>query len=198
VANMSAGDRRRQFIEATVKVVSEEGVAKATTRRIAEVAEAPQASMHYAFENKEHLFQAVLEHQLRNGLAIASEDVQPGMGLRAGAKAITRRYAKWIQQDPHLQLASYELVLWAIRNPASEHLAARTYSSWVESTSQLLGKTVVPTDPKVNLDDLASLICAALDGHTMQWQSIGDNSFQRRTKMLLEVIDAWVLSKTEQ
>jgi len=195
---MPVSDRRRQFIEATVKVVGEEGVAKATTRRIAEVADAPAAGMHYAFENKEHLFRAVLEHQLGSGLAIASEVVKPGMGLRAGAEAITRRYANWVRQDPQLQLASYDLILWAIRTPASEHLAARSCRSWVGSTSQLLSETVVPTDPEVNLDDLAALICAAIDGHTLQWQTLGDNSFQPRIEMLVQVIDAWLVAQVDE
>ena len=49
MARISARERRQDFIEATIKVITEHGVANATTRRIAEAAGSPLASLHYVF-----------------------------------------------------------------------------------------------------------------------------------------------------
>ena len=42
-------ERRRQLIEAAVRVISREGTARATTRRIATEAGAPLASLHFLY-----------------------------------------------------------------------------------------------------------------------------------------------------
>ena len=61
MARISARERRQDFIEATIKVITEHGVANATTRRIAEAAGSPLASLHYVFHTKDELFCAVYE-----------------------------------------------------------------------------------------------------------------------------------------
>jgi AcrR family transcriptional regulator len=52
--------RRRQLIDAAMRVTSREGAAKATTRRIVAEAGASLATLHYSFEDKQELFEAVV------------------------------------------------------------------------------------------------------------------------------------------
>src|SRR5690349_13291355 len=59
MARIGAEERRQDFIEATIKVIAEHGVANATTRRIAAAADSPLASLHYVFHTKDELFCAV-------------------------------------------------------------------------------------------------------------------------------------------
>jgi AcrR family transcriptional regulator len=58
--------RRRQLIDATVEVIAAHGVDGATTRRIAETAGAPLASIHYTFGSKEELLAAAVEQLLED------------------------------------------------------------------------------------------------------------------------------------
>ena len=48
---MSAQARREQFVEAAISVMSKEGLDRATTRRIAEEAGAPNGAFNYAFRD---------------------------------------------------------------------------------------------------------------------------------------------------
>jgi AcrR family transcriptional regulator len=61
VARVPSDVRRQQFIDAAVKVIARDGVDGATTRRIAEEAKAPLATLHYCFQTKENLLWAVFE-----------------------------------------------------------------------------------------------------------------------------------------
>lgn len=58
------GDVRQTLIDAALAVVSEVGIAKTTTRRIAEAAGLPLGSLHYWFASKEELLDAVAAHLL--------------------------------------------------------------------------------------------------------------------------------------
>ncbi|MGW0819305.1 TetR/AcrR family transcriptional regulator [Streptomyces viridiviolaceus] len=74
MARIPADTRREQFIDAAVRVIARDGVVGATTRRIAEEANAPQTSLHYCFQAKENLLLAVFEH-LSESLRADSEAV---------------------------------------------------------------------------------------------------------------------------
>jgi AcrR family transcriptional regulator len=56
----SAGGRRAELVAAAARVVSRDGVAAATTRRIADEAGLPQGLVHYWFASKDELLQEVI------------------------------------------------------------------------------------------------------------------------------------------
>ena len=60
VPRVSAQNRREQLLEAAIRVMSKEGLDRATTRRIAEVAGTTQGVFHYAFQDKNELLTAVV------------------------------------------------------------------------------------------------------------------------------------------
>ncbi|MGI5467153.1 TetR family transcriptional regulator [Streptomyces sp. CA-132043] len=59
MAYVSADTRREQLVEAAVQVIAHEGADGATTRKIADGAQSPLASLHYCFQNRENLLLAV-------------------------------------------------------------------------------------------------------------------------------------------
>jgi AcrR family transcriptional regulator len=178
-SHLPAEYRRRQFIDAAIVVISREGMAKATTRRIAEVAELPVASLHYCFATKEDLLQAVYETAAAGGFAEVGLDVSPRVGLHQGIEDITRAFAKWIRRSRDVQLAMYELAIWSLRNPASSHLASRVYRRYVDGCAQLLREVCTEQDTDVDLDTLAHLLVSAMDGFTLQWLTLDDASGAR-------------------
>lgn len=62
MARIPAAERRADLVAAAVRVIAAHGVDGATTRRIAEAANAPLATLHYCFATKEALFAAVFEY----------------------------------------------------------------------------------------------------------------------------------------
>ena len=62
MARIPAAERRAELVAAAVRVIAAHGVDGATTRRIAEEANAPLATLHYCFSSKEVLFAAVFEY----------------------------------------------------------------------------------------------------------------------------------------
>ncbi len=145
--HQSVSYRRRQFVDAAIAVISREGVARATTRRIADVAQLPTASLHYCFATKEDLFHAVYEAITATGLAEVSGEVRQGVGLRQGLADITRSFAKWFQSSRDMQLATYELTMWRIStlptNPVTRRIRDEPLSpSGMKSVTRTFPLTV--------------------------------------------------------
>ena len=178
MAHVPVSDRRRQFIDAAIRVIAREGVARATTRRIAEDANAPASILHYCFSSKDELFQAVFDQGPLDGRAAGSRDVVPGMGLAAGVDAIVRGYLGWIVEDRELQQAQFELIFWAMRTPTAQHLPGRVYRDYANSVVQLLDMARRPEESDVDLNALARQIIALIDGHVLQSMSMGENDLK--------------------
>lgn len=177
---LSAEDRRQQFIEAALKVVNEEGIARATTRRIAEAAGASTASLHYCFETKDDLLQAAFEAGTQDALSYIKQASAPGSGLFVAFELIMRAYVRWVRNDPSILLAQLEMTLWSLRNPTSRHLAKRVYERSIDDVAQLLQAARTPEDdPTFDVNDLARLMVGAIDGQVLQWHALRDDAFER-------------------
>ena len=114
------GDVRQTLIDAALAVVSEVGITKTTTRRIAEAAGLPLGSLHYWFASKEVLLDAVAEHLL-DGVSHTLAADEPRETLAA--------QLDWLLEsslsppvDAHL--AFYDITGYAIRR-GNVHLTRR-------------------------------------------------------------------------
>src|SRR5215469_4946535 len=67
-----ADGRRAELVEAAGRVVARDGVAAATTRRIAEEAGLPQGLVHYWFASKDELLEEVIMTLLREFEAVTA------------------------------------------------------------------------------------------------------------------------------
>lgn len=167
--------RRRQFVDAAIAVISQEGVARATTRRIADVAQLPTASLHYCFATKEDLFHAVYESITATGLTEVSIGVKQGVGLHQGLADITRSFARWFQSSRDMQLATYELTMWSLRSSDSQHLARRVYRRYLDGCTQLLREVRTEEELDFDIETLSRLLFGVLDGLMLQWLSLDDS-----------------------
>ncbi|MGO4145661.1 TetR/AcrR family transcriptional regulator [Paenarthrobacter sp. YAF11_1] len=183
-----AAFRRRQFIEAAVQVISREGMAKATTRKIAEVAGLPAANLHYCFATKEDLLQAVYEYASSTGLT--NIDVTPGVGLHQGIEDIVRSFAKWMLSGRDIQITLYEFAFWSLRNPESSHLAGRAYRRGLDFCAQLLREVRREDESDVDVEMLARLVIGALDGFALQWLTLDDGSGMRMLDTSVRMIQS--------
>ena len=168
MTRLSLEARRQRFIAAAITVVADEGVARATTRRIAEVAKIPLAGLHYCFATKEELFQAVVEASTTVGIGWAGRHVKPGMGLRAAVEAILKGHVEWMLENRSMVQAQFELTHWALRSPEHRHLATRELRAYLDMTTQLLREARQKHETEVDLEILAQHLIALVDGYAIQ------------------------------
>jgi AcrR family transcriptional regulator len=176
---LPVAERQREFINAGIRVVAREGVARATTRRIAEEAGAPTASLHYCFSDKQELLEAVFDATVSDGMSHVRRLIHPNMGLRMAIQEIARGYVDLVRRRPEIQLVFTEMNFWALRQPRSRHLAARAYRLYIDGSVLLLREACM-TEAEAALDHekIARQIIAIVDGAALQFLSLNDNVFE--------------------
>ena len=92
-------ERRQHIIKAAIEVIAEEGLAQATTRRIAERAGAPLSALHYCFKDKNELIQVIAAE----GAAMLQRffaGIDPTAGFEAVTALTSRRYGAGTRRTP--------------------------------------------------------------------------------------------------
>ncbi len=194
MARLSLEERQQNFIEAAVQVVANEGVARATTRRIAEAANAPLAGLHYCFRTKEELFKAVFEVNIKLGLEYICHDLTPGMGLHGAVSVILKAHYEWLRGNRSMQQAQLELCHWALRSPAYRHLVHDTYRDFVNASAELLREVRQPHEIGIDLEMLARHISAIADGHILQWLAL-DEKFGDAIEDAIRILQAKIAAQ---
>lgn len=193
MARMGADLRRQDFVEATVKVIAEHGVANATTRRIAAAAGCPLASLHYLFHTKEDLFYAVFEvlfglpQQALEHAPIGTTEVEAAAGL-------LRNLVHWFIAHPDSAAAQYDLFNWANRN--APEMAAKIYSEALEATEKAISRSDGGAVDKADLGAVCKLLVQLLDGLVIAWTAHrSDDRLREETETACEALTLFVSSK---
>lgn len=191
---VSADQRRQDFIEAAVRVIAEQGMKGATTRRIAEAADAPLATLHYCFHTKEQLFFAVFEHMSTSMVDLQIGEVSSENDLATTAAHIMRSTTDWSLANPLYNRVQYELILWASRQAG---LGERVYELFLDEFARALAKSVGPNEDPALVRPLARLITSILDGLALQWVSEPDDARWRADIELgCDMIAAYISGST--
>ncbi len=165
MSRISASERRAQLVAAAVEVMAEDGVERASTRRIATRAGVSQGIVHYAFDDKDALLAAVIAEvaaRIRGALSGASGPSEaPG-----SVTDLLRAFWAHVEETPDLQLLQYELTTHAVRDPAKAWLARRQYEEYLEIIEGAIGGDAAAPESKRRA---ARLLLAAVDGLILQW-----------------------------
>ena len=169
----AADGRRAQLVEAAARVVSREGVAAATTRRIAEEAGLPQGLVHYWFTSKDELIQEVITSLLHQfeaaATAPAGADVQdPAAYVLSAFRAA---FAVVQADDPGRQVATYELTTWALRTPQARDIARQQYAAYRETAAAITAPWLAAhgQDFPASAGALAQFVAVLFDGAVLAW-----------------------------
>ncbi|POG10889.1 TetR family transcriptional regulator [Pseudomonas putida] len=170
MARIGAEERRQDFIEATIKVIAEHGIANATTRRIAAAADSPLASLHYVFHTKEDLFYAVYESLIN----------MPQQSLQAPANTLPaesvgemlRQLVKWFIAHPERAITQFELFFWNLRH--DPEMAAKIYTVSIEATQQAIQKATGDALDQAALTTVSRLLINLFDGLLLSWTAHGN------------------------
>jgi AcrR family transcriptional regulator len=171
VARIPSEVRRQQFIEAAVAVIARDGVDGATTRRIAEEAGAPLATLHYCFQTKENLLWAVFEQLADTVRTATAQRIPDGQDLVGIAAELVRESMRTAIDSPDANRTQIEIWLWAERNDAE--FAGRMYDKYLDASQDFLRKARVPM-PADELETVTRVIIGVVDGLCMQFITHGD------------------------
>jgi TetR/AcrR family transcriptional regulator, regulator of biofilm formation and stress response len=177
MSRVPAAERRQAFIAAAIEVIAEHGVAGATTRRIAEVAEAPLATLHYCFQTKENLMLAAFEAEGEHFADFIGADEADG--LAEAAPLVLRAAVAWFAEHPQFARSQSEMFNWAIRQTDPPDLGRRLYDPFIEGIATYLRRSMAPGDDPALADPLARLITALLDGFVFQGLAYPDPEYTR-------------------
>lgn len=182
------------LIQAAAKVIREDGVASATTRRIASEAEVPLGSLHYHFKNKQQLFEAVSDSFGATGKEYVAQHVYADMGVAQAAGAISHAFSKWAGQTPGDQLTEFELGIWALRTKTQFKLPQQSYEEWLNHYRGLLKLAHRNDEPPRDVEAIALSLLALVDGFIIQDQFLRQSklphSSERLTLALVRAIES--------
>lgn len=175
MARVSADTRRLQFVEAAARVIASDGLAAATTRRIATEAGANLAALHYCFRNKDELLQEVYAFLSRDYAKALPPVNVAGGGLTDVMRAHARRIWERMLLNPHEQVTTFELLLRRFREKPESEAAVRAqnrtmYEGWIQSTIELFREAAAAAGEDVpeNLELITRLFISGIDGISMQ------------------------------
>ena len=182
VVRVSAVDRREQLVEAAIRVMSREGLERATTRRIADEAGAPLGAFHYAFRDKNELLTAVVATVTLEVERILRDAVDPARGVAAAIEDGLLAYWSHAVADDGLRLMQYELTIFCRRTEGFEWLAEWQYARYTSAALAVFEEAAsFETRPlAVGMADLTNVLVAAMDGLVIQYEVTRDAQRCRR------------------
>lgn len=189
-------DRRTEILEAAIRVLARDGLAQASTRKLAAEAGINQATLLYHVGSKDELLLAVLREMMRQTREIAVAAAEEDLPLREAIANSLRAFWHHVEAAPELQVMQYELTLYALRNPEAAWLAREQYRGYCEVVEGVLRAACERqgVTGAIPLDALARFIVGGLDGLILQFVSDQNTA---RARCDLELLIAAVIALAE-
>ena len=185
---MSAEERRDLLVAAAIRVMTRDGVARATTRAIASEAEMPLGVFHYAFHSKQELVSRVTETIAQRSKADIDAAVlsRPTDDLFQVVLGGLTAYFDHVVDHPDEHLLTYELTTAALRDPELEDVARRQYDYYLKENEQLLlaAADVFGLQFTEPVSVVSRYTLSVVDGLALNWLAWGDEDQARQVLAL--------------
>jgi AcrR family transcriptional regulator len=182
MARVPVAQRRWQLIEATIALLSREGVGAASIRRISEEAGVPLGLVHYCFSSKQELLAETIRQLNTENTAAAraalSVPADAGTDLKSMLTSAFRAYWTLVERSPRRQLLTYELNAYALRDKELAPIAEQAHREQLSGVRDLLAEIATATGRQwtVPVDDVARLVLTTTGGTTLNWLNDRDSS----------------------
>lgn len=188
--------RRTQLIDAAIRIALRDGLDNTTVRRIATEAGVSLGTVHYCFDNKRALLEAVVETLLQREVDVAEFDLPDGATPVDAIKQAFRYYWTLSGAQTERQRLVYELVAYLMRQEApGPELAQRIFANKYEVVRGFLELFQKKGEAELGLpaDVIARMTVAMTDGVALAWLADGDD------EKALEVLDSFaeILARTQ-
>lgn len=129
------GDReakRKELLQAGIKVLAEHGYAGASLRKVAQEAGYTTGAITYYFEDKDAMVQAIIEFMFDEFDAILSQ--------ADGPSTIRQRYRQWVElcSDSAIWLASFQLLSRARYEPRFAAIYQQRYQAYRDKLAEII------------------------------------------------------------
>ncbi|MEU7314060.1 TetR/AcrR family transcriptional regulator [Streptomyces sp. NPDC007083] len=175
MGRLPSAQRRRQLVEAAIRVMTRDGVAQTTTRSICAEAGVSLSVFHYCFDSKQALVEAVMHTITAHSVTPVAEHLRPGRDVRESVGAALRTYWDHVRAHPAEHMLTYELTQYALRRPGFAYLAERQYEQYAAANRQLLDHLCTELDlvPVVPAETLVRYLTSVIDGLTLNYLVLG-------------------------
>jgi AcrR family transcriptional regulator len=178
------GGRRAQVIDATMRLITREGVAALSTRKIAREAPINLATLHDRFGGKDDLLLAVLDAATSTMIGALVADVHPGGGLRAALGESFAALSALLDRTPALPLVRCEVLLYAGRRPAQAVSAFQQQQRFLDALQASYRGACAPGElSPIAWDDLAGVVGNSIDGLALQLAAGAPRPQQEATRV---------------
>jgi AcrR family transcriptional regulator len=188
----NVAEQRASIIAATIRVLTRDGLADTTTRKIAAEANVNQATLRYYFGAKDDLLFAVLQEMMQITRQIVQTSLPMDENLHAAIAKGLKAFWAHVEEAPELQVIQYELTMYALRHPASAWLAREQYDGYC-SVIESLFQRYLEASSKTSaspLPEVARFVIGGIDGLILQF--ISDPNTSRARKSLDHLIVATI------
>ncbi|WP_375000543.1 TetR/AcrR family transcriptional regulator [Aeromicrobium sp. CTD01-1L150] len=178
MARIPADERRQQLVEAAIRVMARDGVAKATTRAIVGEAGMPLGVFHYCFRSKRELLEMVIatlkEQTVERVLAVTD----PAAPVRDAVRQSLGAYWQHVLAHPQEHRLTYELTQYAVRDPELASVAHSQYELYLKANTDFLEAAAEQLGVRytVPVPELARYLLTIVDGLTLNWLMLGDDA----------------------
>ena len=188
--------RRTQLIDAAIRIALRDGLDNTTVRRIATEAGVSLGTVHYCFDNKRALLEAVVETLLQREVDVAEFDLPDGATPVDAIKQAFRYYWTLSGAQTERQRLVYELVAYLVRQEApGPELAQRIFANKYEVVRGFVELFQKKGEAELGLpaDVIARMTVAMTDGVALASLADGDD------EKALEVLDSFaeILAMTQ-
>lgn len=172
---VSAEQRRRDLLDAAIRVSSEVGLAAASTRAICAEAGVQQSVFHYCFSSKEELLRELTREVVAGFVEKAVGSLAPGADVEQSIFKGLITLWETVRVQPEKQLVFYELTVGALRAPERSDIAEWQYREYYASTGQFLTRLAETAgiDWTVPIPVLSRMVTTAIDGLILGWLADG-------------------------
>lgn len=175
MARMASTERRVQLVDAAIRAMARDGVAKTTTRSIVAEAGVSLSIFHYCFDSKQALLEAVIETIQEHSVAPVTTEFDASRPLRDTIRASLQTYWDHVVSNPAEHLLTYELTQYALREKGFEHLARRQYDGYGSAGAQFLEQLMVGgAELTVPVEVAGRHLAVLIDGLTLNHLVLGD------------------------
>ncbi len=190
--------RRAKLIQAATEVFIEHGYENMTMKHVMEKASVSRGGLYQYFENKEDLFEAVIQSQQTEALDLSIQTMIESQGTYWDALLMTFLGKEKTPNDRMDPLAPSKLEYFITGRNDKRRLehARERYHSAIKLTTKLIedGERVGEFTPRFEKQVIAKSIISWIDGTALSHSVLGpdETDLKKQSTLLIEYLE-WVL-----
>lgn len=186
---VSSTDRRKQLVDAAMRVAKRDGVAAVSTRSVALEAGATPGIVHYVFDSMADLLREMIRMLADEQVEMVRSVQVSGSDLR---DSLVRSFeAMWstVEADPEAHQLTFEVTQYALREPRLAGLAQWQYECYFGVAQDVFEAVADASKVEwmLRVDVLARLLVAVNDGVVTAW--LVDRDSERARETYLAFVD---------